>query len=192
MTPGETPPPNNQAVIDLTGNDEQVSATPIPTYTGNGQGRAVGYPAVNLPGIHTQVPSLPKKRAGDFEPEGEPVAKRTMRNASYNEVEAFAVAEPAPEETEAFAIPELATEGTDLTATLDDLLAMHEADFPEGDFGAVNGFDLPQQTQAQAAAFDFGNFAFVDATESGAFSFDAGALPSAGIGGDALDLDFSF
>jgi hypothetical protein len=144
MTPGETPPPNNQAVIDLTRNDEQVPATPTPTHTINGQNRAVDRPAVNLAGNNTQPPSLPKKRAGDLEPEGEPVAKRTMLNASYNEIEAFAVAGPAPQETQAFAILELSTEGTDLTATLDDLLATHEADFPEGDFGGVNGFDLPQ------------------------------------------------
>lgn len=187
MTPGETPPPNNQAAIDLTGNDEQVPATPTPTYMGNGN-----IAAVNLPGINTQLPSLPKKRARDFEPEGEPVAKRTMRNASYNEFEAFAVAEPVPEETEAFAMPELALEGADITATLDDLLATHEGDFPEGDFGDVNCFDLPQQAQTQATAFDFGNFAFADATESGTFAFDVDTLPSAGIGGDALGLDFSF
>jgi hypothetical protein len=188
MTPGETPPPNNQALINLTSNDEQVPATPTPTYTGNGQGRAVDYPAVNLPGNITQRPSLSKKRAGDFEPEGEPVVKRTMRNASYNEIGAFAVAEPASEETEAFAMPESAPEGADVTATLDDMLAMHEADFPEGDFWDVNNFDLLQQAHAQARAFDFGNFAFADAIESGAFTFDGDALPSASIGG----LDFSF
>ena len=148
MTPGETPPPNNQAVIDLTGNDEQLPATPAPTYMGRGEGRAVDYSAVNFPGNNTQLPSLPTKRAGDFEPEGEPVAKRTMRNASYNEIGAFAVAEPAPEENEAFAIPEPAPEGTNVADTLDNMLATHKADFPEGDFGYVNGFDLPQQAQA--------------------------------------------
>jgi hypothetical protein len=187
MTPGETPPPNNQAAIDLTGNDEQVPAAPTPTYMGNGNGAAV-----NLAGNTTQLPSLPKKRAGDFEPEGEPVAKRTMRNAPYNEIEAFAIPELAPNESGAFAMPELTPEGADVTATLDDLLATHEADFPEGDFGDVNGFDLPQQAQAQAAAFDFGNHAFADAIENNAFAFDGDALPSAGIGGDALGLDFSF
>jgi hypothetical protein len=192
LTPGETPPPNNQAVVDLTGNDEQAPATLTQTYTGNGQSRAMGYPAINLPGINTQLPSLPKKRAGDSKPEGEPMAKRTMRNAWYNEIEAFAVAEPAPEATEAFAMPELAPEGTDLTATLDNLLATHEADFPEGDFGDAIGFDLAQQAQIQAPAFDFGDFAFADATENDAFSFDENALPSAGVGGDALSLDFSF
>jgi len=190
MTPGETPSPSNsQAVIDLTSDDEQVPATPTATYVGKGKGRAMDFPVANLAGNNTQLPSLPKKRAGDFEPEGEPMAKRTMRNVSYNETEAFAVAYPAPEETAAFAFAEPAPEDTDVAALLDNLLADHEADFPEGDFGDVHGFDLPQQHQG--AAFDFGNFAFADATESDALGFNPDALPSAGIDGDML-LDFDF
>lgn len=186
MTPGETPPPNNQAVVDLTGDDEQVPATPTPTYTGKGKGRARDYPAANLAGNNAQLPSLPKKRAGDFEPEGEPVAKRTMRNVSYNETEAFAVAGPAPEDSGAFFVPEAAPQGADIAA---DLLAIHEADFPDGDFLEFNGFDLPQQHQG--APFDFDNLAFAGAAESDAFRFDPEALPSAGIDGDAL-LGFDY
>lgn len=190
MTPGETPSPsNNQAVIDLTSDDEQVPATPAPTYVGKGKGRAMDYPAMNLAGNDTQLSSLPKKRAGDFEPEGESMAKRTMRNVSYNETEAFAVLQPAPEETAAFTFEEPAPEDTDVAALLDNLLADHEADFPEVDFGDVNGFDFPQQHQG--AAFDFDNFAFADATESDALGFNPDALPSAGFDGDAL-LGFEF
>ncbi|KAM0711265.1 hypothetical protein Q7P35_002005 [Cladosporium inversicolor] len=194
MTPSETPSPSNsQAVVDLTGDDEQVPATPTPTHVGKGEGRAVDLPAVNLVGSNMQLPSLPKKRAGDFEAEGEPAAKRTMRNVSYSETEAFAVAGPAAKETEAFTIAEPALENTNVTDILADLLAMHESDFPEGDFGDVNAFDLPQQAPAQATPFDFGNFAFADATESDAFGFDTIALPSASIDGGALSgFDFPF
>lgn len=194
MTPGETPSPSNsQALVDLTGDDEQVPATPAPTYVGKGKGRAMDYPAANLDGNNTQLPSLPKKRAGDFDTEGEPAAKRTMRNVSYDETEAFSVAEPAAEETEAFAIAEPAPETTNVADNIADLLAMHEADFPEGEFGDVNAFDLPQQAQAQAAPFDFGDFAFGEATENDAFTFDADAFPSAGIDGDALSgYEFTF
>jgi hypothetical protein len=154
MTPGETPSPfNSQAVVDLTGDDEEAN--------------------------NMQLPSLPKKRAGDFEPGGEPAAKRTMRNVSYEETEAFAVEEPAAEET-------------DVAAILNDMLAMHEGDFPEGDFGHVNGFDLPQPAQTQAAPFDFGDFAFAGAIENDEFRFDADTLPSAGIDGDVLSgFDFT-
>jgi hypothetical protein len=185
MTPGETPSPSNsQAVIDLTGDDEQVPATPTATYVGKGKGRAMDYPAATFAGNNTQLPLLPKKRAGDFEPEGEPMAKRTMRNVSYNETEAFAVAGQAPEEIAAFAFAEPAPEDTDVAALLDNLLADHEADFPESDFGDANGFDLPQQHEG--AAFDFDNFAFADATESDALGFNPDALPSAGFDGDML------
>lgn len=179
MTPGETPPPNDQAIIDLTGDDEQVPATPTATYVGKGKGCAMDFPVAN-----PQLPSLPNKRTGNFELEGEPVAKRTMRNVSYNQTEAFAVAQPAPKETAAFAFAELAPKDTDVAALVDSLLAAHEADFPEGDCGDVNGLDLPQQHQG--TAFDFGNFAFADATESGALGFDPDALPSTGINGDVL------
>ena len=194
MTPGETPSPSNsQALVDLTGDDEQVPATPAPTYVGKGKGRAMDYPAANLDGNNTQLPSLPKKRAGGFEPEGEPAAKRTMRNVSYDETEAFAVAEPVTEEIEAFAVAEATSENTDVADNIANLLAMHETDFPEGDFGDVNAFDLPQQAPAQAAPFNFGDFAFADAPESDAFGFDADALPSASIDGDALSgFDFTF
>jgi hypothetical protein len=107
-----------------------------------------------------------------------------MRNVSHNETEAFAVVQPASEETAAFAFEEPAPEDTDVAALLDNLLADHEADFPEGDVGDFNGFDLPQQHQG--AAFDFGNFAFADATESDALEFNPDALPSAGFDGDML------
>ena len=157
------------------------------------------YPTFNLAGNSTQLLSLPKKRAGDFEPEGEHVAKRTMRNAPYAETQAFAVAEPAQEETAAFAIADPAPEGTDVIATLDNMFAIHKDDFSEDDFTHVNGFDVPQQPQqpqqprqSRQAAFDFCNLAFADATENDAFEFDADALPSAGISSYALGLDFSF
>ena len=135
MTPPGTPSPaNNQAVVDLTSDDEPVPATPTPAYAGKGKGRTMDYPAVNLAGNNMQLPSLPKKRAADSEPEGEPVAKRTVRNASHDEAEAFVVPDPAPEDT-------------DVGNLLDGMLAEHEADFPEGDLGVASGVDLPQQAQ---------------------------------------------
>jgi len=151
MTPGETPSPQNEAALYLAGGDEQVPAPPARSYTGKGKGRAMMSPVANLAGGNVEVPALPKKRAGDFPPEGEPVAKRTTRNVSYNETEAFAVAAPS-------------------NLDVGDLLAMHEADFPLGDFGDVNGFDLADGT---------------------AFGYDAFVMPD-DIEGDANGFDFDF
>ena len=146
---------------------------------------AAGFPEPKT--FSRRISRIMEERAGDFDTEGEPAAKRTMRNVSYDETEAFAVAEPVAEEIEAFAVAEAAPENTDVADSIANLLAMHETDFPEGDFGNVNSFDLPQQHQG--APFDFDNFAFADATESDALGFNPDALPSAGFDGDML-LDF--
>jgi hypothetical protein len=177
MTPGETPsPPNGQAVVDLTGDDEDVPATSFPAYEGKGKGRAMDYP---------EIPSLPKKRAGDFPSEGEPVAKRTMRKVSYNETEAFAV--PARRRRRS-------------TVLVADLLAEHEADFPEGDYvdpagtgssaGATFGFDalvMPDAIESGANANPNG----VEPSTSVPFGYDAFALQGA-IESDANGFDFDF
>jgi len=188
MTPDETPsPPSGRAVVDLTGDDEQVPATPSPAYMGKGKRRAMDHPAVDLTGDQEHVPAapfpsyegkgkgramdyptgvdaegsaLPKKRAGDFSTEEEPVAKRAMVNVSSDETEASAV-----------------RSSTDLAA---ELLAEHEADFPEGDYADLAGMGSPSD-----AAFGFDAAVMPAAVESNADGFP----PTPSSGGAAFGYD---
>jgi hypothetical protein len=81
LTPEKTPSPSQQSVIDLTGDDEEVPASPMPATKGKGKERAI-----DLTGEEEEIPAPPspayegkgKKRAVEFSGEPEPKRRREV------------------------------------------------------------------------------------------------------------------